>query len=143
MFPSHVIELPFGKGLAASKDLEAGVVVQRFEGEIVNSYDLVPKEEKIYALWFDYPDKWMIYHSDARYANHSCSPNSTLVRNASGSDMVTIKPVKAGEQITFTYNVTTEDGFWDPLWTFDCFCGSDNCMKRVESYVDKNHKKFT
>jgi len=138
VYPTHVIDLSFGKGLAATHDLDTGVVVEKFVGEI-KSYTDVPAEEKIYALWVDYPDKYLIPQPNARYANHSCDPNSTINKN---KEIVTLRPIKAGEQITFVYNVAEEDGYWDPLWTFQCFCGSANCMKTVSCYVDKNHKPF-
>jgi len=139
-FPSKVIKLSVGRGLAASKDVEAGVVIQKFGGPIVHSYAEVPAEEKTYALWYGYPDTWLIPKTNSRYINHSCDPNCTVNEK---KEIVTTRPVKDGEQFSFAYNVTYEDGFWDPLWSFDCFCGTSKCMGRVECYVDVSYKPFS
>jgi len=135
-YPSHVIQLKFGKGLAASRDLGSGVVVEKFIGYAV-PYAEVPEGEKIYVLWVAHPEQYLIATSgNAKYANHSCDPNSRLNEQ---HEIVTIKPLKAGEEILFSYNSSTEDGFWDPAWDFECFCGSSNCQKLVNGYIDKNN----
>ena len=50
-----------------------------------------------------------------RFLNHSCRPNATVARRA----LIAIKPIAAGEEITFDYN-TTEYEIASP---FHCRCG--------------------
>ncbi len=82
----------------------------------------------------------MLPQSDARYANRkwkvcnvidSCDPNSMINENL---EIVTMKVVKEGEQITFCYNIGEETDEWDPIWSFECFCGSKNCQKQIDRY---------
>jgi len=139
-FPSHEIKVPFGRGLAANTNLDSGTVVEQFVGELLK-YEDVPLEHKVNAIWFAEPDLYIspigpaVSMQKAFLANHSCNANS-FVNNK--LEIVTKRPLKTGEEITITYNVTKSDGFWDPVWDFECRCGSSNCMKNIDGYVDSN-----
>lgn len=61
-----------------------------------------------------------------RFLNHSCEPN-TLVR---GRDLVTLRHVRHGEELTFNYN-TTEFDMAEP---FACHCGSLFCLGTVRGF---------
>jgi uncharacterized protein len=140
MFKSKVIENDYGKALVATEDLPVGTVVEAFEGDIIIPYAQVPEEEKCYAICVGDAgeDKWMLYKTNARYANHSCDPNCFV-----GDDLkiVTIKEVKKGEELTYSYNTyleedeNVEDFLWDPQWNFECKCGAKNCQKIIQGYV--------
>jgi hypothetical protein len=126
----------------ATKDLQEGIAVQKFEGPIIKC-DLrgatsipeeVPEEEICYMLIVD-DFTILIPKSDARYMNHSCDPNCEI-----GNDLVvrTTKPVASGEELTFAYNIVKEGedpGAWDPRWSFSCQCGAPNCQGTVDKYV--------
>lgn len=139
MFKSKVIENEYGKALIATEDLSVGTVVEKFEGKIVR-YQNVPEEEICYAICVGEAgeDKWMIYKTNARYANHSCEPNCFVNDDL---EIITIKEVKKGEELTYSYNTyieedeKPEDYFWDPRWNFECKCGSKNCQKIINGYI--------
>lgn len=63
-----------------------------------------------------------------RFLNHSCDPNLAMVQVFTGSKLpriafFTIKPVKAGAEITFTYDCEVKkDGT-------ACHCGAARCKK--------------
>jgi hypothetical protein len=146
-FPARVAETARGRSLVADRDLPAGAIVARFEGPLV-PFAEVPEDELRYALWFD-GDRWMIPKSAARYLDHGCEPNCVL-RDRPGDpdrcDAVTVRPVSAGEVLTFAYNhVDAEEwfahlgepaySFWHPAWSFDCLCGSQRCQGRISGYL--------
>lgn len=63
--------------------------------------------------------------------------------NARGTDsfademqLETLRAVKQHQELTFLYNMGSEDAedFWDPLWTFDCRCGAAVCQGRIDRY---------
>lgn len=119
------------------KDLPAGTVVQHWEGKIVQGFKNVPEKMQCYAILLD-DDKWMVPTSDAQYANHSCSPNCEVNDNL---DIITIKPVKKGEELCFDYCITyegEEPGEWNSTWTFACKCGSKKCRGLIDKYVMEN-----
>ncbi|TPX41342.1 hypothetical protein SeLEV6574_g06144 [Synchytrium endobioticum] len=73
--------------------------------------------------------KWLLPQSNARYANHSCDPNGIITNDQHAK---TIKLVKKGEQITFVYNVGSDEDWWDPLWSFKCECGAGACQGIID-----------
>jgi len=141
MYPSKKQVCTYGFSLVATCDVEAGTVVQKFEGPIYAWKD-VPENEVCHAILFD-ANRWMVASTDARYANHSCDPNcmiDDLMR------VVTTRAVRKGDQYTFSYNVVaphprvpdndaTADNFWDPRWSFRCECGAEQCQGVVDKYV--------
>ncbi len=50
-----------------------------------------------------------------RFLNHSCRPNAEFV----GRQLIAIRPIRTGEEITFDYE-TTEESMAEP---FRCHCG--------------------
>lgn len=61
-----------------------------------------------------------------RFMNHGCDP-TVAVR---GRDVIGLKPIDFGHEITFNYN-TTEYDMTEP---FDCECGSVRCIGRVRGF---------
>lgn len=132
-FPSRVATTQCGKALVAAADLGAGRVVGRFSGHHCTAAEL-PESEICYALWLN-DDEWLIPTSTARFANHSCDPNCKVNDDL---EVVTIRAVRQGEELTFTYNrvypgETPPD--WDPRWSFDCLCGAAECQRRIDGWT--------
>ncbi len=61
-----------------------------------------------------------------RFMNHSCVPN-TYIRNL---EVVALKLISSGEQITFNYN-TTE---FDMAAPFVCNCGQSPCLGLIRGF---------
>ncbi|MFI5208068.1 MAG: SET domain-containing protein-lysine N-methyltransferase [Gemmatimonadales bacterium] len=60
------------------------------------------------------------------FTNHSCDPNTRLV----GRDLVAVRPVRAGDEITYNYN-TSE---WELAEPFECRCGSPDCERTIRGF---------
>jgi hypothetical protein len=139
-FPARVSRVSHGTGLVATRDLAEGTVVAVFEGPIVD-FAAVPDAELSYALWLD-GERWMIPGSDARWINHACAPNCTVLDRVDDPmrfDVVTMRCVSAGSELTIAYNrVGNADElastFWHEAWSFDCRCGSPVCRGRIDGY---------
>ncbi|TPX50803.1 hypothetical protein SeMB42_g02126 [Synchytrium endobioticum] len=117
-YPTRVEKVSYGHALVASRNLEAGTIVEKFVGPDV-MYETLSDVDKTYVLNYQPMGcsewKWLLPQSNARYTNHSCDPNSIITND---QHLKTIKPVKEGEQITFVYNVGSDEDWWDPLWSF-------------------------
>lgn len=140
MYLSEIKKNSYGLCLIATKDLPSGAVVQHWEGSVVERYEDVPEKMKLHAILVD--DKWFVPSNNAQYANHSCEPNCIVDDNL---DVVTIKPVKKGEELTFDYCVTykgEDPGQWHDEWTFVCKCGSKKCRGKIDKYVTEEGKPF-
>lgn len=59
------------------------------------------------------------------FTNHSCDPNAFF--DVEQWQVVALKPIAAGEPITFFYPSTE----WTMAEPFDCACGSPRCLRRI------------
>lgn len=140
-YSSKVMESSNGKGktLVATRDLPVGVIVERFEGPIVRYAD-VPKDMVCHAIYVGEnicDDRWVVSQTNAIRANHSCNPNCMIDDDL---NIITIKPIKKGEELVYSYNLLCEDEeksdfVWDERWNFECKCNSINCQKKIDRYV--------
>jgi hypothetical protein len=135
---STVGPTPYGSGLFASRDLEAGTPVAKYEGPVMAFAD-IPEEGIAYAI-LDTNDRWLVPESDARYINHSCEPNCEVLESL---EVIATQPVGAGSELTILYNDVTmaefisppSSHFWDRRWTFQCRCGSTQCPGLIDRYI--------
>jgi|GEM_PF-1371517 hypothetical protein len=73
------------------------------------------------------------------YTNHSCEPNAMIVSRASSESglaaiaLITFKPVKKGEEITFDY-ASTESRVTASAKLSACLCGSANCRGKIGGF---------
>lgn len=126
-----------GACVLASQDLPEGTEVGRFEGPVL-PYAEVPEAEIIYVIAFE-PHRWLIPGAPMRFVNHSCEPNCEFRPDHA---VVTLRPVKAGEELTISYDWADpellrshpEHFFWDPRWSFACHCGAPSCRGVIDRY---------
>ena len=59
-------------------------------------------------------------------ANHSCEPNCFF--NTTTMELVAIKPVKKGDELTFFY----PSAEWDMNQAFQCNCGNKECVGNIK-----------
>ena len=62
-----------------------------------------------------------------RFLNHSCEPNTRIT----GLRVVLLRPVRAGDELTFNYNSTE----FDMASPFACHCGSRTCLGVIRGFV--------
>lgn len=75
-------------------------------------------------------------------ANNSCDPNCFF--DTTSMELVTIKPIRKGEEMTFFY----PSAEWDMDAPFQCNCGSEHCVGLIRGarYLDQktiNRYRFT
>lgn len=61
-----------------------------------------------------------------QYINHSCDPNTFF--DTSKQVVRILRQIEIGEELTFFYPSTE----WDMAQGFDCLCGSNNCLKKIQ-----------
>lgn len=77
------------------------------------------------------------YGNYTRFINHSCDPNARMeivIRKATKQLAIavfTIKPVSPNSQITIDYNWSMPHDESKKKDNLDCFCGSENCRKKL------------
>lgn len=60
-----------------------------------------------------------------QYTNHSCNPN--VFFNTTSFEVVAIKEIKVGDELTFFYPSTE----WSMTQAFVCTCGHKNCLQNI------------
>lgn len=72
-----------------------------------------------------------------RTFNHACSPNA-FIRGK--NELVTLCPIKVGEEITFDYSSTMVENVEKinqagiGVWSSTCHCGSPQCRGKIDQF---------
>ena len=105
-----------GRGLFAAEHIQKGTVIWRFDPtvdcvytkeEIMNLPE--PKRSEILSLKYSYISrdigKYVDCGDDAKYINHSDTPNLIVGKRVRGqeSDGIAARDIEAGEEITYDY----------------------------------------
>ena len=65
------------------------------------------------------------------FFNHSCAPNCESEEVDGHIYISTLRPIKAGEELTYEYNLYDSDDA-----TADCHCGASNCRGTMFSPLE-------
>ena len=65
-----------------------------------------------------------------RYLNHSCDPN--LFVDVRAKQVVTLRPIAAGDELTFFYPATE----WRMQSPFPCACGASQCCGEIRGAAE-------
>lgn len=108
----------FSSRLVTAKAFKKGDVLAALEG-------LTPGP-KAYSSVQISEDEHVELNSDLLYMNHSCDP--TALMDLKKRAVVANKDLATGADITFFYPSTE----WNMAQPFDCWCGSEKCIKKVQ-----------
>ena len=132
-----------GRGVFAVVDLPKGIELIEYRGRRIthaqaNRY-FDGGADTGHTFLFTLDDRWLIDASvggnSARWINHSCAPNCRAVIEVdtdaprrSKVVIETIRPVRAGEEITYDYGIVLEEPHtarMKKIWA--CRCGARHC----------------
>ncbi len=117
----------YGQGVFAVKPIRRGEVIAVFDGPVLDEdFDNWTPDLLSHAIQFE-KEKWRDSVGLARSINHSCDPNCGI-KNL--FEIVAMRPIKAGEQVTWDYEMT-EKSTW---WRMKCKCGSPLCRGRIGNF---------
>ncbi len=115
-----------GFGLKTKKPLKKGDFIIEYVGIKKKNAEV---EEDTTKYLFELDKKYTIDGSPrwniARYINHSCAPNAEVEISAGHIDIMAIKNIEAGEEITYDYGKEYFDEFIKPV---GCIC--TKCQKK-------------
>ena len=69
----------------------------------------------------------------ANFVNHSCEPNTKIVKNNNKLFLVAILDIHKGEELVFDYSTILAS---DDVWTMKCNCGTLNCRTIVKKFIN-------
>ncbi|MBI5893981.1 MAG: hypothetical protein HZB79_10120 [Deltaproteobacteria bacterium] len=122
----YVAECELGKGLFAAKDFKKGEYILTFEGTLISFEQTAKGEYEGNPLQIDY-NAYIDLQDPCRSANHSCSPNSGIIKS---NVLIAIKDIFKDEEIRFDYSTTMSEN----NWTMVCRCGSKKCRGIIKDF---------
>ena len=110
-----------GYGVIAQRDFEPNEVLAEVEGVLYRETEI---EDDTYCLWVD-EDYYLDMVDQTRWINHSCDPNAEIEAELDGKGgawarVVALRPIRAGEEITYDYGFPQE--LAEP-----CSCRTQSC----------------
>ena len=124
-----------GRGLIAARPFRTNQLISEIEGRVVTA-------DEVWGYWktdprlgancirydadnFLNPDRFI-----GAFANHSCNPNTGLVKRGRKLIIKAIAPIAAGDELTHDYSTFIGA---DDVWTMRCNCGEENCRGTVRN----------
>ena len=126
-----------GHGGFAVTDIPSGTLVLEYVGQRIDKAEALRRCEMDNRFIFCLDDEWDLDgdtpDNPARFVNHSCHPNCEAQGIAGQIWLVAVRPIRAGEEITFNYGYDLENCREHP-----CHCGAANCVGFIvaEEYFD-------
>lgn len=126
-----------GQGIVALKAFARGATVCRIRGRIVSA-------DTVWGYWqrgnarrggncfrFD-ADRYLDPEGEiGAWANHSCNPNTGIIKDARGLKLIAIRAIAAGEEIVHDYATLLGA---DDVWTMRCNCGEPGCRRVIGKF---------
>ncbi|MBI2391710.1 MAG: SET domain-containing protein-lysine N-methyltransferase [Deltaproteobacteria bacterium] len=125
-----------GQGLFAAEDIAEGTPIIEYTGERVTRAEARRRyasrpDAAVQLLAIDARTSidGAVGGSDARFANHACSPNAQLLVYKKRVFLVAIEPIAKGEEITYDYalEITGDVDAITAMVETVCSCGSPEC----------------
>lgn len=126
-----------GRGVFAKRPIRKGIRVIEYTGPIISTKEAdkvgntIDEHGHSHTMLFTVDDDRVIDGTrggDAKYINHSCSPNCEAVQDGDQIFIESLRPIKKGEEITYEYHLVVEGKITDKVKKeYECFCGSPNC----------------
>jgi SET domain-containing protein len=116
-----------GTGLFARVDLTAGLRLIEYVGRKITKRESLALCQKNNPYIFFLNEQWDLdgntENNPARFSNHSCDPNCEVEQEGDRIWIVSLRPVRAGEELTYDYGYDLED-----YHNYPCHCGSPHCV---------------
>jgi SET domain-containing protein len=133
-----------GRGVFAARDLPAGHRLIRYRGKLCTPQQIESGDagdsESGHTFLFTLNEHWVIdgaiQGNVARWINHSCDPNCEPILEETDDGVPahdkifieTIRPIRAGEEITYDYGITLDERHTERMKRiWECRCGSPQC----------------
>ncbi|MFM9888140.1 MAG: SET domain-containing protein [Burkholderiales bacterium] len=131
-----------GKGGFALQTIPKGTRLVEYKGEIITwatvnrRYPEDDDDQQNHTFLFEVDDKRVIDANvggnSARWINHSCTPNCEAVGEDDRIFIESIKPIRAGEELLYDYNIQLPERHTPTLKRqYLCYCGTRKCRGTI------------
>jgi len=121
-----------GKGVFSKKNFFVGDFIMDFGGKIYQLEDLPKPYDTVDDHYMQIDDTLYLGPSGAfdDFINHSCDPNCGVQINGEKVQLLAIKNIAVGDELTWDYSTTMAEDNWE----MDCLCGTRNCRGRIRDF---------
>ncbi len=149
--PWHTVQRSplHGNGVFAARDIPAGTRIIEYTGAHITPEEADEKhpanpDDPFHTFYFSLSCGKVIdgaqNGNDARWVNHSCSPNCETEENATGTRVyvVALRDIAQGEELFYDYGLVMDEEITQTLKDqYRCLCGSDNCRGTMLALPDE------
>lgn len=123
-----------GKGIFSLHNINANHIIFKFKGTPILKSDIKDFTGKIASCYLQIgKELYLDVEGDASYfVNHSCNPNSVVKVQTNQAFLMSIRPIIAGEEITFDYSTTSTES--PDTWSMNCNCSKFDCRKLITGF---------
>lgn len=122
-----------GRGVFATKSIRKGARIIEYTGRRV-PWESVPDDvDASHTFLFGIEDGSIVIDpeiggNEARWINHSCSPNCEAIEEEDGRVFIhALRAIKPGEELFYDYQLEMDDPTPEDEQDSKCLCGSANC----------------
>lgn len=132
------------RGGFSTQDIPAKTKIIQYQGKKISLFESLSCNDTTYHYQLDM-DYVVVGENDARFLNHSCSPNCYSTVQHGKIWVIAKKDIKKGEELTFNYGYDFEDALKNP-----CLCDTENCVgyiadsslfHRLKKHTENTNKK--
>ncbi len=122
-----------GKGIFVNKIFLLGDTLFQVTGTFVTCNEEDDMDEEARANTYRYDEDLYIspHNRIGDFLNHSCEPNSRVVKRNKKLFVQALSSIKKGEEILIDYSSIIAD---DDSWTMKCNCGSQKCRGKIKNF---------
>lgn len=122
-----------GYGIFAKKDFLKDEEIFEIKGKLMTLNEDEDIDEKIRNNAFRFSkDKYISPQGEiGDFLNHSCNPNSGIIKIRSKLLLIAVRNIKKGEEITMDYSTIIAD---DDIWEMNCNCGEKECRSIIKNF---------
>lgn len=126
-----------GKGVFAVQDIAARETIIEYIGEVIHTEEAERRHphdpsQPNHTFYFQVSDEVVIDATyggnSSRWINHSCAPNCYTVERDGRIFIVALRPIRAGEELTYDYGLMVAERYTKALKAeYACYCGAPTC----------------
>ena len=122
-----------GQGVFALKDFSQEEIIFEVKGELITCNEDDDIDERIRNNTFRFDEEYYLSPEGEMgdFLNHSCEPNSGVIKRFNKLFIKAIRDIKKGEEVCFDYSTILAP---DDTWQMKCACGSKSCRKIIKKF---------
>jgi SET domain-containing protein len=122
-----------GRGLFAARAFRKGQTIIKLAGRIMHHDVLWDRGGRFADNCYRFGPETYLDPGEgpAAFVNHSCEPNTAVVKRNNQLFLVAAAPIAGNREIVIDYSTILGN---DDIWTMKCNCGRNTCRGRIRRF---------